>query len=192
MMSLLVLVMDRQRKNVFYQLAKGEIPSRTVYEDENVRGILDTNPARKGHILFLPKKQMQVSPQMDEDTTRSMSEALKTMSERALKAFDIGGTTMFVANGGVAGQKAPHLLLHLIPRSENDGVGLKPQPKKIPDEKYGVVKEQLLQALGQGGQAQTEEVQKSKQRKQPQREQANETSTSEEDVDFDKIEKMFR
>ena len=174
--------MPGQGQNVFYQLANGDIPSKTVYEDDNVRGILDTHPARKGHVLLLPKKQIQVSPQMDEETARSMSEAVKTMSERALKAFDIGGTSIFIANGGVAGQKAPHLLVHLIPRKEQDNVGLRPKPKKIPKKEYEEVKNRLLSALGQD-----------KQRSKPREDSSDpHTSSGSDDVDFEKIERMFR
>ena len=41
---------------IFCKIARGVIPSTTVYEDEDFRVILDLGPASKGHSLILPKK----------------------------------------------------------------------------------------------------------------------------------------
>ena len=43
---------------IFCKIAKGEIPSATLYEDEEFRVILDLGPANKGHALILPKAQV--------------------------------------------------------------------------------------------------------------------------------------
>ena len=40
---------------IFCKIANGEIPSATLYEDEEFRVILDLGPANKGHALILPK-----------------------------------------------------------------------------------------------------------------------------------------
>ena len=45
----------KQDNCIFCKIANGEIPSRTVYEDEDFRAILDLGPATKGHTLILPK-----------------------------------------------------------------------------------------------------------------------------------------
>ena len=42
-------------KCIFCKIANGEIPSATLYEDEDFRVILDLGPASKGHALILPK-----------------------------------------------------------------------------------------------------------------------------------------
>ena len=40
---------------IFCKIANGEIPSKTLYEDEEFRVILDLGPATRGHALILPK-----------------------------------------------------------------------------------------------------------------------------------------
>ena len=45
---------------IFCKIAAGEIPSATVYEDENFRAILDLGPAAKGHTLVIPKDRKSV------------------------------------------------------------------------------------------------------------------------------------
>lgn len=41
---------------IFCKIAAGEIPSTTLYEDQDFRVILDLGPASKGHALILPKE----------------------------------------------------------------------------------------------------------------------------------------
>ena len=41
---------------IFCKIANGEIPSATLYEDEDFRVILDASPASKGHALIIPKE----------------------------------------------------------------------------------------------------------------------------------------
>ena len=40
---------------IFCKIAGGDIPSATLYEDDDFRVILDLGPATKGHALILPK-----------------------------------------------------------------------------------------------------------------------------------------
>ena len=41
---------------IFCKIANGEIPSATIYEDDDFRAILDLGPASRGHALLLPKE----------------------------------------------------------------------------------------------------------------------------------------
>ena len=45
----------RDENCIFCKIANGEIPSATIYEDDDFRVILDLGPATKGHALILPK-----------------------------------------------------------------------------------------------------------------------------------------
>ena len=40
---------------IFCKIIAGEIPSTVVYEDDDVKAILDVNPAARGHVIVLPK-----------------------------------------------------------------------------------------------------------------------------------------
>ena len=46
----------KEENCIFCKIANGEIPSSTVYEDDDFRVILDLGPASKGHALILPKE----------------------------------------------------------------------------------------------------------------------------------------
>ena len=49
----------KEDKCIFCRIANGEIPSATVYEDDQFRAILDMGPASKGHTLILPKEHFK-------------------------------------------------------------------------------------------------------------------------------------
>jgi histidine triad (HIT) family protein len=116
---------ELQRKNcVFCQIASGKIPSKKVYEDEKCIAVLDISPANLGHMLLLPKEHYSVMPQLPDLLTGHLFRIAKKLSQAALKAFKLRGTTIFVANGMAAGQKAPHVLIHIIPRAFDDGINL--------------------------------------------------------------------
>lgn len=126
-----------QKKNcIFCHIISGKVKSRKVYEDENVLAVLDINPASEGHVLLLPKEHFVIMPQMDEDLISHMFTVAKQISHKLLKTLKAKGTNIFVANGAVAGQKAPHFMIHIIPRMENDGLDL-----SLPENEAGDIDE---------------------------------------------------
>lgn len=50
----------REENCIFCKIANGEIPSKTLYENDAFRVILDVGPATKGHALILPKSILQI------------------------------------------------------------------------------------------------------------------------------------
>lgn len=57
---------NERRQRVFCKIANGEIPSATVYEDDDFRAILDLGPASNGHTLILPKNHYKDLCEADE------------------------------------------------------------------------------------------------------------------------------
>jgi histidine triad (HIT) family protein len=107
---------------IFCRIISGEIPSRKIFEDEHVLVILDINPASDGHCIVLPKEHYQILPQLPESEIAQVFTAAKKTSHVLLKALGATGTTIFLANGALAGQKSPHFMLHVVPRMENDSL----------------------------------------------------------------------
>lgn len=122
---------QEQQQCIFCQIANGQIPAKKVYEDEKVVAVLDINPATRGHTLVLPKDHIAIMPQMDEELSGHVGRVAKQVSQVLIKALKVEGTSIFVANGAVAGQRAPHFMLHVIPREQGDGVQLSIQGKKM-------------------------------------------------------------
>ena len=57
----------RDNNCIFCKIANGEIPSATIYEDEDFRVILDLSPASKGHALILPKEHYANLFELDDE-----------------------------------------------------------------------------------------------------------------------------
>ena len=114
-------IAELQRQNcIFCKIANKEIPAKIIHEDADIICILDINPASEGHILVYPKKHYMIMPHIPDDVLSKLFNDVKLMSHTLLKSLQCKGTTVFVANGVAAGQKAPHVLVHVFPRREND------------------------------------------------------------------------
>lgn len=112
----------QKQQCIFCQIISGKIPSKKVYEDAQCLAILDINPAEKGHILLLPKEHYAIMPQVPEKVLGHLSIVTKYLSQVLLKVLRADGTTVFIANGAAAGQRAQHFLMHLIPRKSGDNI----------------------------------------------------------------------
>jgi histidine triad (HIT) family protein len=113
---------------IFCKIAAGEIPSATIYEDEDFRVILDLGPATKGHALILPKQHFANITQMPEELTAKAFVLAKKIVTFMKGALPSDGYNIVQNNGEAAGQTVFHFHIHLIPRYTNDhaGVGWKP------------------------------------------------------------------
>jgi histidine triad (HIT) family protein len=140
---------DHQVKNcIFCKIIKGEIPSKKFYEDSNFVGILDINPGSKGHVLVLPKKHVQIMPQLGTELNGELGIVSKKISSKVKKAIGVSATSVFVANGAVAGQNAPHFMMHIIPRRNSDNVKLNPNLSEMNISLINASRKKIIQHLG--------------------------------------------
>jgi histidine triad (HIT) family protein len=124
-------IMELQKKKcIFCNIVSGKVQSKKVYDDSKCIAILDINPANPGHVLILPKEHYAVMPQMPDDIISHLYLVAKAISAIILKSLKVSGSTIFVANGVFAGQRAQHFMLHVIPRRENDGLDILNIPQK--------------------------------------------------------------
>ena len=129
---------------LFCQIASGAMPSRKLYEDDQVMAMLDIHPAAPGHILILPKQHVAMMPQLRPETLARISVAVKVLSKALLQAMQCQGTTVFMANGGAAGQRVPHLLVHLIPRQPKDGIPVQLEEQDVEEGFLLKLREKLI------------------------------------------------
>ncbi|MGV8141442.1 MAG: HIT family protein [Candidatus Woesearchaeota archaeon] len=129
-------IAELQKQNcIFCKIASKEIPAKIIHEDSDTICILDINPASEGHILVYPKKHYMILPHMPDAAIAKVFANVRLMSHTLLKTLQCRGTTVFIANGVAAGQKAPHALIHVFPRRENDGLVKLPQYEMNSDQK---------------------------------------------------------
>ena len=112
------------RDCIFCKIAGGDIPSSTVYEDEQFRVLLDLSPATKGHALILPKQHYANIFEIDENILRDLIVLAKKVASAMKETLNCDGVNIVQNNGEVAGQTVFHFHMHMIPRYKNDNVGL--------------------------------------------------------------------
>lgn len=106
---------------IFCKIAAGEIPSKTIYEDEQFRVIMDISPATKGHALILPKEHYPNLYEIPEEVAADAMKLAKKLAKKMTEALQCDGFNLVQNNGEVAGQTVFHFHMHLIPRYKNDG-----------------------------------------------------------------------
>ena len=110
---------------IFCKIANGEIPSATLYEDEDFRVILDLGPASKGHALILPKMHAANIYEMPEELVGKAFMLAKKMAGILTEGLKCDGFNILQNNGETAGQTVFHFHIHLIPRYQGDQVKVK-------------------------------------------------------------------
>lgn len=96
--------------SIFTRIINREIPAYIVGEDDNYLAFLDINPLAKGHVLVVPKKEIDYLFDLDDETLAGISVFCKKIAkaiEKAIPCLRVG-----VA---VVGLEVPHAHVHLIP-----------------------------------------------------------------------------
>ena len=88
---------------IFCKINNGEIPSKTIYEDEIVRVMMDINPNSDGHTLIIPKKHITDFEEMDNETLAHINNTAKEIKKLLYKSLNPDGLVL-VVNYGVAQQ----------------------------------------------------------------------------------------
>ena len=105
---------------IFCKINKKEIPSYTIYEDDDFRAFLDINPITNGHTLLIPKKHYENMFELDEEMIPKIYNVAKKINEIFKEKLNSEGFTLIQNNGH--GQDVKHYHLHLIPRYSHDNV----------------------------------------------------------------------
>lgn len=129
---------------IFCKIANGTIPSKTLYEDDKFRVILDLGPATKGHALILPKDHYENIFELPEEKAGEAMRLAKQMVMLMKKKLGCEGFNLVQNNGDLAGQTVFHFHMHLIPRYRADGQTIGWKPQEVSDEELEEVKNQIM------------------------------------------------
>ena len=100
---------------VFCFIVKGEIPSKKVYEDDEVLAFYDINPIAKVHVLVIPKVHIESLLDLKEDHKDLLFHIFEKINEVAkIVGVDKTGFRVISNVGEDAGQAVKHLHFHII------------------------------------------------------------------------------
>lgn len=106
---------------IFCLLANGDIPTMTLYEDDDFRVIFDASPASKGHALIIPKDHVANVFEISDELQAKAYVLAKKMAGVLTEVFNADGINILQNNNEAAGQTVFHFHIHLIPRYNGDG-----------------------------------------------------------------------
>lgn len=109
-----------QEKTIFTKIIDREIPAEIVYEDENFIAFLDIRPIKKGHLLLIPKIQIDKIYDLPEGIYNKLFLKAKYISIIMQESFENLKPELNIKRIGfvVEGFGVPHAHLHLIPISK--------------------------------------------------------------------------
>ena len=107
---------------LFCKIINGEIPSKTIYEDDLVKVFLDINPNSNGHSLIVPKKHLQDFRELDDELLLHIHKLINKLYPIYKEKLHCEGLT--ICNNTELGQEVKHFHVHLIPRYPNDEIKL--------------------------------------------------------------------
>jgi histidine triad (HIT) family protein len=99
---------------LFCKIAHGEIPSRKVYEDDEIFAFHDINPARPVHLLVIPKRHITSLATVSEADTPVLGRMLALANKLATENGSPDGFRVIINNGRVGGQEVQHLHAHIV------------------------------------------------------------------------------
>ena len=99
---------------LFCRIARGEIPSRKVYEDDQVIAFHDINPARPMHLLVVPKRHIASLQTVTADDEPVLGRMLVVARQLAEENGSPDGFRVIINNGRVGNQEVPHLHMHVV------------------------------------------------------------------------------
>ncbi|MDI1495283.1 MAG: HIT family protein [Cenarchaeum symbiont of Oopsacas minuta] len=106
---------------VFCSIISGDISAKIVADTKSSIAFMDAFPLSIGHVVIIPRRHCKKIQDMD---TVECTD-LFGLVQRVIKKVDTltGSTLVAIHNGKESGQEIPHVHVHLVPRSKNDGAG---------------------------------------------------------------------
>ena len=110
-----------------------------LYEDEKVIALIAPKPATVGHVIITPKKHVPILEQVPDYVASELFAKANKISMALFEGLGAQGTNLLIQNGVAAGQKHNHLLIHVMPRRENDGIDFMWKPKQLSEEEMSTI-----------------------------------------------------
>ena len=123
---------------IFTKIAKGEIPSHKVFENEKFYAFLDINPLTKGHTLVIPKEEVDYLFDIDDALLSEMILVSKRIAKAIEKAISCTRVGMMVI-----GLEVPHAHIHLIPIQNEGDMNLSNKRVELSKEEFEKIAKEI-------------------------------------------------
>ena len=129
---------------IFCKIVNGEIPAHKIYESEHVLAFLDIEPLSRGHCLIIPKQHAEKLHHVTDD---SALQEILIVAKKIAQALKIENYNILQNNGRPAHQFVPHVHFHLIPKINDEGLGLIWKANKVSQDELAQVATEIKENL---------------------------------------------
>jgi histidine triad (HIT) family protein len=114
--------------SIFTKIIRGEIPSHKIYEDDTTFAFLDIHPKQTGHVLVVPKKQVEFVWDLNEADYLALMTTVRRVAERIRTVLNLPyvGELIF-------GMDVPHAHIHVFPFANAEEFRFVPDQTVEPD-----------------------------------------------------------
>lgn len=128
--------------SIFTRIINGEIPSYKIAENDRFIAILDAFPLVKGHVLVIPKQEVDKLFELDKETYSGLMDFAYDIAqavEKAIPCLRVG-----VA---VIGLEVPHVHVHLVPLNTMNDINFTQPKMKVSPEEMNEISEKIKSYL---------------------------------------------
>jgi histidine triad (HIT) family protein len=127
---------------IFSKIIAGEIPAYTIAENELFIAFLDIIPVKKGHVLVVPKIEIDKIFDVPDNYLAQLLIFAKSIAHAIEKAFPCNRVNMLTV-----GLEVPHAHLHLIPTDAPDDMNLANKKLQLSKEEFAAIQQQIITYL---------------------------------------------
>lgn len=130
--------------DIFSKIAAGEIPSYKCAENEEFYAFLDISPVTRGHVLVIPRREVDYIFDMDDDETSRYFVFAKKVAKAIKQAFPCKKVGM-----SVFGLEVPHAHIHLMPMQTEGDMDFRKEKLKLEAEEMQQIADKILAAFNE-------------------------------------------
>ena len=127
---------------IFYKIIAGEIPCYKIAENEKFLAFLDVFPLVKGHVLVIPKVEVDKLFDLPEDYLKEILLFSKPIAKAIESAFDCKRCGM-----SVVGLEVPHAHVHLMPINNSDDLNFTRPNLQLSKEDFDIIQQKIISIL---------------------------------------------
>ena len=128
--------------DIFSKIAAGEIPSYKCAENEEFYAFLDINPVVRGHVLIIPRREVDYIFDMDDDETARYFCFAKRVAKAIKEAFPCKKVGM-----SVFGLEVPHAQIHLMPMQTEGDMDFRREKLTLPEDEMRAIADKIYTAF---------------------------------------------
>ncbi|MDF3283665.1 MULTISPECIES: HIT family protein [Gordonia] len=132
--------------SVFTKIINGELPGRFVWQDGQAVAFLTIEPVTPGHLLVVPRKEVDHWEQMDTASFTHLTDVAQKVGRAVKEAFDAPRMGLLIA-----GLEVPHVHIHVFPALSMETFDLSNARKDITPAELDADAEKIRDALRSTG-----------------------------------------